>query len=288
MLKNFFQILAILVIAGFITTGCGSRKYAAQNGGYGNQNPNRGSYNAPNNNNYNAPSNQNQNTAQPVDDEVAKLEREAKIIEAQAKVDAARIKAEQARRHAEQLAAQNATLDEGTSIRLVPCEEKGFDKAGEYYAGFGVGESLNDEDMARKEARNAAMADLEGKFVGTIENILTDYNSKTHTPSDQLAREGNLENGLRSATKKVLNSYFNVVCSRSTRTKFGTIKWYVAGQIPIGTYKQNVAKELDVLKVKYNRDKLFEAMDNQLNKQAEEERQKREEVINQQQNSENK
>ncbi len=280
MIRNFLKIFTISVIVGFVATGCGSRKYAAQNnGGYANQQPNRG--------NYNAPRNQNQNTAQPVDDEVAKLEREAKIIEAQAKVDAARIKAEQARKHAEQLAAQKATLDEGTAIRLVPCEDQGFDKVGEYYAGFGIGESLNDEAMARKEATNDAITNLAQKFVGTIDNIMTDYNSKTHTPSDQLAREGNLENGLRIATPKVLNSYFNVVCSKSTRTKFGTIKWYIAGRILYDNFKKGVAQELDVMKVKYNRDKLFESMDEQLNKQIEQEQQKRDQALQEQQKSEN-
>lgn len=211
--------------------------------------------------------------------EKARMKEELELMKMRNELEREKKKQAIALRQLDQMAAQQAQLDEGSVVRLVPCSQEGMGGDGKYYRGLGIGESLMDEDAALKEAGNAARAQLAEKFMGVVENIMTDYNSKTNTPNGQQAREADLENALRVAGTKVLNDYFQVTCQTSTRTANGSIKWYVAGQIPVDKFGQKVASELATMKVKYNKNQLLRAMDAQLSKQIQQEQQARDQAL---------
>jgi hypothetical protein len=255
MKKNYMKIVVVACAACMVMAGCGGTKPVAQ-----------------------APQQSVRPQADEADAEIARLEREAKLEEAKAKLDAAKRQRESEKRRAEQLEAMEETLEAGSRMTLVPCQDEALDKIGEYMGGLGTGEHLVDEQEARAEATAAAIANLAQKFVGVVENILEDYGSKTNTPDGNQARQGDLARGVRVATRKALDKYSNTVCQKQMKTKRGSHKVYVATRIPVDTYKEEVSKELDVLKVKYDKKKLFESMDAQLSRQAAVDEQKREQL----------
>jgi hypothetical protein len=248
MKKNYLKITVMMCAAAVIMAGCGGSKQVAQG------------------------------TAQmsAEDQEIARMEREAKLEEAKAKFDAAKRKRQEEERRAQQLAAMEETFEDGAQMQLVPCQDEAMDKEGEWMGGLGTGEHITDEQEARAEATTAAIANLTQKFVGVVENIIEDYGNKTNTSDGNQARQGDLSRGVRVTTQKVLSKYSNTVCQKQMKTKRGSYKVYVATRISIGTYKDEVSKELDIMKVKYDKQKLFESMDAQLSKQAAVDEQKRE------------
>lgn len=185
-----------------------------------------------------------------------------------------RLEREAALNEIRQLAAQKPSMNPGEEVQLVPCKDKGMGGNGKYYRGFGIGEHPTDEYSALAEASNAARANLGSKFMGIEETILTDYNSKTGVPSGKTSRESNLENAFRAAGKKALNDYFEVTCQTAIRTKLGAKKYYVAGQISIDKMVNSIANNLEVMNVRFNRDRLMQAMDAKLAQQALEEQQR--------------
>lgn len=252
MKKSYLKIAVAVCATAVLMSGCGSSKPVAQQGGR-------------------APLTEE-------DAEIARLERETKLEEAKAKYDAAKRNREAEERRAQQLAAQEEVFEDGAQMVLVPCQDEGMDKIGEYMGGLGTGEHLVDEQEARAEATTAAIANLAQKFMGVVENIIEDYGNKTNTPDANQARQGDLARGVRIVTRKVLDKYSSTVCQKQLKTKRGAYKVYVATRIPIDTYKQEVSRELDILKVKYDKKKLFESMDEQLARQAAVENQRREQV----------
>ncbi|GHT48637.1 hypothetical protein AGMMS49982_00290 [Bacteroidia bacterium] len=250
---------ATAAFAGVMMTGCGSSKVVAQ---------------VP------VP----QQSAPPVpqvtteDDEVARIEKEARLEEARAKLDAAKRKRQREERIADKVAALEENIEDGAQMILVPCQDEALDKIGEWMGGMGIGEHLVDQQEAVAEATTAAIANLSQKFVGVVKNILQDYGNKTNTPDGNQARQSDLSRGVQVATEKVVDKYSSTVCQKQMKTKRGAYKVYVATRIPIGTYKDEVSKELDVMKVKYDKAKLFESMDAQLAKQAAVDEQKREQL----------
>jgi hypothetical protein len=215
------------------------------------------------------------------DEEIANLQRQAKLEEARADLDAAKRRRAAEERRSMQMDAMEETIEEGAQMQLVPCQDDALDRIGQWMGGLGIGEDSKDQQAALKEASDAAHGNMEDKFRGTINNILVDYRSKTNTPSGDQSREAKLEAALRTVGSHVLNKYANVVCQKLMRTKRGTYRYYVATRIPTGTFEQEVAKELDVLKVDYNKNALLKSMDEQLNKQVQSDAQQREQMVQQ-------
>ncbi|PID90946.1 MAG: hypothetical protein CSA97_00200 [Bacteroidetes bacterium] len=214
-----------------------------------------------------------------LDAEIRRMERQDKLEELAYQREMRRKKRELKMKQLDQLYAQQAQLDEGSVVRLVPCSAEGMGGDGKYYRGLGIGEHVLDEYAALAEASNAARANLGSKFMGVVQNILTDYNSKTGTPGAKVNRENNLENAMRVAGEKVLNDYSEVTCQTSVKTNTGSIKWYVAVQIRVDKFANGVADELETMKVKFNRDRLLEAMDSQINRQVQREQQQRDKAL---------
>jgi hypothetical protein len=217
------------------------------------------------------------------DAEIARMEREAKLEEAKAKLDAAKRQREAERRRAEQLEAMEEALEEGSQLMLTPCGDESLDKIGEYMGGLGIGEHPTNERIALENATAAAAANLGQKFMGVVKNITESYGGQTDTPDGRQANQGDFERGLQIATEKVLDEYNSIICRKVMKTKRGTYKTYAASRIPIGTYKEKVAHELDVMKVKYDKSKLFSRMDAEINKKAASDEKKREDMARQMQ-----
>jgi hypothetical protein len=262
MKKNYMKIAAMTAcVACMMTAGCGGTKPVAQQQSYP------------------APSAQ----VSEEDAEIARLEREAKLEEAKAKFDAAKRKRQAEERRAQNLDAMEETIEDGARMILVPCQDEALDKIGEWMGGLGIGEHLTNQRVALENATQAAAANLSQKFIGVVKNITESYGGETETPKGQRASQADFERGLQIATEKVLDEYNNTVCQKQMKTKRGGYKTYVASRIPIGTYKEQVAKELDVMKVKYDKKKLYERMDASLSKQAASDEKKREQVARQMQ-----
>lgn len=230
-----------------------------------------------------------QRLAQPQDDgadaEIARLEREAKLEEAKARLDAAKRQRQAEERRAAQLDALEESLEDGSQMILVPCQDEALDKIGEWMGGLGIGEHLTNQRVALENATQAASANLGQKFMGVVKNITKSYGSQTDTPNGKQASQADFERGLQIATKKVVDEYSNTICQKQMKIKLGSYKVYVASRIPIGTYKEKVAHELDVMKVKYDRNLLFKSMDDELDKEAEADEKKREQIARQMQHN---
>jgi hypothetical protein len=233
---NYLKVAVIGAMAGTMMVSCGSSKQVAQ-----------------------AP--------ETTSNKVKQMEEEAALLEAQANLNATkrRIKAEEER--AKQIDAMEDKWEDGAVGVLTPCEDDASNKPGEWMGGFGIGEDLTDQQAARAEAKRAARVDIGQNFIGVIKNFTRDYGSKTNTSDGKQSRQADLEGAVEIATEKVLDKYSYPVCTKTTKTKRGSYKIYMAIRVPVDVYKDNMAKELDVMKVKYDKQKLFEAMDAALDKQ---------------------
>jgi hypothetical protein len=263
MKKNYMKVAVITVcVAGMMMASCGGTKQVAQS---------------------TSASTSATSKDDDVDAEIARMEREAKLEEAKAKLDAAKRKRQAEERRAQNLDAMEENIEDGAQMILVPCQDDALDKIGEWLGGLGIGEHLTNQRVALENATQAAAANLSQKFLGIVKNIIESYGGETDTPSGQQASQANFERGVQVATEKVLNEYSNTICQKQMRTKRGSYKIYVATRIPVGDYKNQVAKELDVMKVKYDKQKLFERMDSALSRQAAADEQKREQMARQMQ-----
>ncbi len=207
-----------------------------------------------------------------------KLREQAELMNAQLELDKAKLAKEQElanlkakyeheRQMQDALYAKRRVLEKGAQMLLTPCLKEGSGGGDQWFRGWGTGETeYGDESAAYQEAQNSARADMMTKFVGTVRNIMKQYNSKTGVPSGGISRENNVENALRQVAQKELDGYFETTCNERMMTPEGNIRFYAAGQMPASKAKKIIPKALEVAKVKFNQEKLLDAMDAEFDK----------------------
>ena len=101
-----------------------------------------------------------------------------------------------------------------------------------------------------------------------IKNAIEDYSKDVNVPAGKKMYESSLEGGAQSIGTKVIDKYANVVCRKVTQSATGGYVCYVAIHVSINDAKKGLADELEVRKVDYDKEKFFEKMDAELEKQA--------------------
>ncbi len=170
-----------------------------------------------------------------------------------------------------QVVAQDPTqpvMANGEQVLLTFCMDEAYDLPGEYMAGLGIAEDRPDRSRAISDANRAAISDIATRYVGMIKNAIEDYSKDVNVPAGKKMYESSLEGGAQSIGTKVIDKYANVVCRKVTQSATGGYVCYVAIHVSINDAKKGLADELEVRKVDYDKEKFFEKMDAELEKQA--------------------
>lgn len=157
-------------------------------------------------------------------------------------------------------------LPNGEQVLINFCMDESLDKPGEYMGGYGVAERQRNRSMAITKANQAAIADIASKFIGMIKNAMQQYYKDTNTPSGRAANEDFTEGGIENIGSKVIEKYANAVCRQITQDELGGYTAYVAVHVEVEDINEGLAEELEVRKVEYDKDRFFQALNQQLNK----------------------
>lgn len=153
----------------------------------------------------------------------------------------------------------------GEQVLITFCMDEAYDKPGEYMAGLGIAEDRPDRSRAIVDANRVAIADIASRYVGMIKNAIEDYTKDVNVPSGKKMYESELEGGLQVIGSKVIEKYANAVCRKISQSATGGYVGYVAVHVMMEDAKKGLAEELEVRKVDFDKNKLNEKMDVQLN-----------------------
>ncbi len=265
MKTNLYCSIAIAaIIAGVTLTSCGGSKQATTN----------------------------QASSESTSDRVKRMNEEAELIAAQQKLDDAKAAADRAakqreadaavadaqrKRNIEQANKQAPILE--VQLIKIPCFDEALDtEPDKYITGFGIGEpgvndSPFDQGLVYNNALVMARNSIGEKWMGFIKNISNNYYAKTTVPAGTQASQANFERAVRTGGEKAINDFNAVMCQNMAKTERGTYVCYLASRVPMEKIKLQVAKELEVLKVKYDQQVLFETLEGELKNQAEKDNQ---------------
>jgi hypothetical protein len=248
MKKSYFKITAMVVFAAVVAMGCGSSKQVTQQQG---------------------------NSTQNVDD----IDQQIVLKKKQMELDA--IEADSKRRtllnkqqyddliaDIEQKKQKTRKMVSGENPIIIFCKDDAFDKPGEYMGGLGVVEDRPDRTRAIVDANRAAIADIASRYIGMIKNAIDDYSKDVNVPSGKKMYESLLEGGAAVIGSKVINKYANVACREVSQSSTGSWVGYVAVRVLLQEANKGLADELEALKVDYDKQKFFEKMDAELEKEA--------------------
>ena len=197
--------------------------------------------------------------------------------------DAARKQAEQLQRQDEELKNYDLEMKKLTlenakkSIAqrvgqklFTPCIDESYDMPGEYMAGLGISENQIDQNTAKYQANNSAIADISSRYIGVIKNGVSQYAKDNNTASGQKIKQSELEGQAMAIGKKAIEKYADAVCREFAQADDGTYICYIAVHVPLKKVLNETIDELGVLKTDYDRKQFREWMESELNKQAEE------------------
>jgi hypothetical protein len=214
-----------------------------------------------------------------VEAELKHLENEARLLEARQKMEDAKANAARASKQREiddavaeakrvrdiEQANKEAAILEVQMLKTPCIEEVMKAQANGSIAALGIGEpNGNDafnEEQAYADALVKARERMGDMFFGYLKNISTDYKARTSVPLGNLKEQSNFERGVRTGGERAINKFTSYPCTKMTKTDRNTYKCYVAGTVPIDKLQESIAKELDVLKVKYDQKVLFDQLD---------------------------
>jgi hypothetical protein len=264
MKKNYWKMAAAAAMAGVMATSCGGSKQVAATSS--------------------SPQQQGQQQQPPAQSAHAD---QVKAIKEQAELEAVQFEAEQAKKQREVDAAlaeakrkrdiEQADRMAGTfedQVITIPCFKDALDKKPEeYITGFGIGEPGKNDDpydqsLVYSNALVMARNSIGEKWMGFIKNISNNYYAKTTVPAGTQASQANFERGVKTGGEKAINDFNAVLCQEIVKTSRGTYRCYIASRVPMEKIKLQVAKELEVLKVRYDQEVLFKSLEGELQKQA--------------------
>jgi hypothetical protein len=186
----------------------------------------------------------------PIDEEIAQIRKQMELEDLKAQ------------------AQQKGKMIEGEQRMILYCKEEGFDKPGEYLAGLGVVNGRPDANRAIIDANRAAVANIASKFVGVLQNAVEDYSKDATVPSGKKIYESSVEGGTKAIGEKAINKLAAEVCREVTRSATGAWSGYVAMHVSLKDAMDEVASEMEVLKVDYDKKKFFDSMKEGLAEQA--------------------
>lgn len=156
----------------------------------------------------------------------------------------------------------------GEQALITFCIDEAYDKPGEYMAGLGIAEDRPDRSRAIVDANRVAIADIASRYIGMIRNVIEDYTKDVNVPSGKKMYESELEGGADAIGTKVIDRYANTVCRKISQSATGGYVGYVAVQVLLEDAKKGLAEELEVRKVDFDKNKLFEKVDARLATEA--------------------
>lgn len=157
-------------------------------------------------------------------------------------------------------------MPNGEQNLYIFCEEEGYDKPGEYMAGFGIYEGAENRQEALIEANRVAVEELGTKFAGIINNAVSNYNKSTKVPDGKKISEKQREGLTTSVAQTAVNKYGNAVCRKFSQAADGSYIGYVALHFMESDIDRAVTEQLQEMKVDFDREKFFQSMQEQLDK----------------------
>lgn len=210
------------------------------------------------------------NAATPKVDRKAQLQEEAEMAQLEAEMEIAKLKAANAKK------AIAARL--GQKIYM-PCIEEGYDKPGEYMAGYGVAEGEAERGPGIINANKYAVAEIASKYVGMIKNGVSQYTKNVNTRSGNKVKENELEGAAEAIGTKLIEKYSNAICREAEWADDGTYTCYVAVHVPLKEVLDATVDEIGVIQTDLDRKKFREYMQEELDRQAAAAQAEKEEVI---------
>ncbi len=179
------------------------------------------------------------------DDELAALRREQEKQAILHEMEVAKKKQEQELRRLDAEAALQEKMKEGNELLVTFCIDEAMDKEGEYLAGLGISSNQTDEKDALISANRVALSDISSRFLGVVQNAVSDYSKETNTRTGQQIKESQLEGLAMSVGENVVNKHANVVCRKVVSEAAGTYGCYVAVHVVIKDAVGNMLDELE-------------------------------------------
>jgi multidrug efflux pump subunit AcrA (membrane-fusion protein) len=248
MKKVIIFALGAVVFAGVLFTGCVSKKQVVPTA-----------------------------SAQSTDDidrqiELKKKQMELDKINAESEMQTKRLEMQKADVAAEQEAKEQAKAKmlKGNTRILLPCSDFFLDKPDEYISGLGVSQDNMDIKDANLRAIQAAKADIESRFIGTVKSAMSYYSKDVNVPSNKKFKESELEGGVKDMCRKVVDKYAFRECGPEIQQQAtGSFDAFAVYRMYLKDMKEQIANELEVRKVDFDKKKWNEAMDAELKEDME-------------------
>lgn len=159
-------------------------------------------------------------------------------------------------------------MPSGEQVLATFCMDEAYDMPGEYMAGFGISEDCLEYSQAVMDACKAAIVDIAARYVKVIENTITYYTEETNLPNGQKIYESLQESETTAIGSKVIDKFANIVCQKVFQNVKGNYGACVVVHIPLENAKNELAEELVVRKMDYDKEKFFEKLQLQLDAAA--------------------
>lgn len=198
------------------------------------------------------------------------MERAAKKAEKESEMEIAKLKASNAKKATAQRLGQKIYM---------PCIEEGYDKPGEYMAGYGVAEDETERGAGIINANRYAIAEIASKYVGMIKNGVSQYAKNVNTRSGNKVKENELEGNAEAIGTKLIDKYANAVCRDAEWAQNGTYTCYVAVHVPVKEVVDATIDELGVIQTDLDRQKFREYMQAEIDRQAAAAQAEKDEII---------
>ena len=194
-----------------------------------------------------------------VDDEIAALERQARLVQAQTNLEIAKREADLRLSQTHQV---NITLE------WTPCNQQSLVELGgktDILTGFGIADQQRDRTDALLNANVVAVAEIASRFVGVIKNGLERYADQGYTQSGARLDQSSREAIATSIGEKAINKIVHPVCRETAiDNKTGMYVGYVAVHAPLKDAIDETEKEFEKLKLNYDKTKFRDYVNSEL------------------------
>ena len=196
-----------------------------------------------------------------IDDEIAALEREARLLHAQANLEIAR-------RDAELRLAQQHQVN--ITLEWHPCMQQTVNLSGDVLMGFGISDQSRDRTEALLNANAVAIADISSRLLGTVSNGVERYSRTGYTRSGNRLDQSSLQTLASSIGERAFNQMGHVGCREiGICNRTGMFIGYVAIQVPIRDIVDAAVIELERAQLDFDIHNFRNHMRSELERQEE-------------------
>jgi len=196
------------------------------------------------------------------DNEIAALERQTRLVEAQTNLEIAKRKADLKLAEIHQA---NVTLE------WTPCNQQSLvelDGKTDILTGYGIADQQRDRTDALLNANVVAIAEIATRFVGVIKNGLERYAAQGYTQSGTRLDQSSRDALATSIGEKAINKIAHPVCRETAiDNKTGMFVGYVAVHAPLKDAINETEKELEKMKLDYDKTKFRDYVNSELESQ---------------------